>query len=152
MKQTLIFIAILLITLASCKQSDNDSETEQWEVTINIDITEPDPSPFTAYGDVEVTISGTHYTMKGTFTIGNQTHENIILEGTYDGMNATMTTDQIEVQFEFDGTTYTENISWEMESFEITPPNASGHGNIQAIKTPGNIVETGTYTFTAIKK
>ena len=80
--------------------------------------------------------------------MGSLTFEDVVFYGTLSGNKVTMTTKEYQVNFESQGTTYTEHISWVMEPFTVSNDNASNNGTIVAVKTPGNTTESGTFTFT----
>ena len=158
MNRNLKFVFVLTIValvFTACKNNDEDEEnnpapqTQQWEMTINVNITDPDPSPFTITGDVDVTVDGENVTFKGDFINGNLTFEDIVFNGKLNGNVVTMTTSNVSVNYDFQGTTYTENITWTMDPFAVNVDNANGGGDLQAHKTPGDITESGTFTFTA---
>ncbi len=158
MNPKLNFVLVLVVTalvFIGCKNNEEEEDntaapqTQEWEMTINVNITDPDPSPFTITGDVDVTVEGENVTLSGDFINGNLTFEDIVFNGTISGNVVTLTTASVSVDYDFQGTTYTENISWTMDPFAVNVDNANGGGDLQAHKTPGDITETGTFTFTA---
>lgn len=145
------------LLFTSCKNNDNKDDDNNtngsaWDIVININITEPAPSPFFIEGVVDVDISGDQVIFTGDCVNGGLTFENVKFTGLLNGNEVTMTTDEYEVQYVFQDTTYTENLSWEMDPFEVNGNTATGSGNITAVKTPGDITETGTFTFFVEKR
>lgn len=129
--------------------NENSVQTQVWDMLIHINFTYPDTSPFDITGIVDVKLDGNNVTLTGDYTIGALTYEDIVFTGTKSGNKVTMTTTDCEVTFESQGTTYTENISWIMDPFTANLDNASGGGDITALRNPGAVTESGTFTFTA---
>jgi len=150
-----LFLSMLfMLLLWSCKTNEDDpAQTEEWDMEINVNLTEPPPpSPFDITGVAEVEIDDEQVTFTGTYDVGNLTYENVVFHGTVNGNQLTLTTTEYQVTYEFQGTTYTEDISWVLPAFPVSANSATGSGTIVAVKTPGNITESGTFSFTATKK
>lgn len=157
-KSPFLFILLVLsIVLLSCKNNNNNDDDNStnggtWDIVINVNITEPAPSPFSIEGVVDVEVSGDQITFTGDYVNGGLTFDNVTFTGLLNGNEVTMTTEQYEVQYVFQDTTYTENLSWEMGPFVVNGNTASGGGSISAVRTPGNTTESGTFTFTVEKR
>jgi hypothetical protein len=154
MKRPILLMTVLLLLFSTCKKDSDDNsdnggstQTQEWQMEINVDITDPDPSPFDITGNVNIGINGSNITFTGTYTVGNLTFENVVFYGTLSGNKVTMTTNEYQVSFESQGTTYTENISWVMGPFTVSNDSASGNGTIAAVQNPGSNTESGTFTF-----
>jgi len=152
----LSIIIISLFFILSCKKDNSDDNTQEgqgqlWEMEINVDITDPDPSPFKITGDVDILIDGNEVTFTGSYVVGNLTFKNIVFTGVLNGNKVDMTTNEYQVGFDSQGIHYTEVITWDMATFTVSLDSASGNGIISAVKTPGNTIESGTFTFSAWK-
>jgi len=151
------FFILLILTLISCKKDeDNDNPEpppgEAWEMEVTFNITEPATYSFNANCDIDVAQSGNNVTISGTYTIGDLSYDDLVFEGVLNGDQFTLSTNAYQVQYEFDGTTYTEDISMVVPPFTFAGGTASGGGDIDIVTNPGNSVESGTFSFTANKK
>ena len=156
-KTILLFSLITLMGLSSCKKDSNNVTDptiieEKWEILITFYITDPDVYSFTETGDLDVVIEGKNVTITGVYTIGNLTYEDIVFYGTVEDDQFTLDTNTYQVQFEFDGITYTEVLTFTISEYTQTETGATGSGDIHVVKTPGNTTESGTFTFVATKK
>jgi len=154
----LILFMSLVYVFSSCKDNNNNDDDNgganagTWDMDIQVNITEPEPSPFEALGVVDVNIDGNNVTFTGDYTIGNQTHNNLVFYGTFEGNKVTLNTNETVVQFTFNDTLYTEHIAWVMSPFYVDGSSGIGGGTLVATKNPGNTVESGTFTFTVQKR
>ena len=150
---TLVIFAILSLGCNQDKNDDPETQTSKWDMVINVNLTEPPPpSPFDITGVVDVKIEGKQITFTGDFQVGSLIYEDIVFEGILNGNEVTITTALIEVTFESQGTTYSEAITWVLPPFTVNGNAATANGTIEAVKTPGLLTESGTFTFTVNKQ
>ena len=157
LKVIFLFSLITLIGLSSCKKDSNKVTDpsiieEKWEILITFFITDPGVYSFTETGDLDVVIEGEDVTITGVYTIGNLTFEDIVFYGTVKNDQFTLNTNTYQVQFDFDGITYTEVLTFTISEYTQTESGATANGDIHVVKTPGNTTESGTFTFVATKK
>lgn len=152
----LLFI-LFLFTLVSCNKDDendnpNPLKSETWETEVTFNITEPAVYSFLATGDVNLIENGGNVTITGSFTIGDLTYEDLEFQGEINGDMFTLITTNYQVQYEFNGTTYTEDVTLVVPPFLFTDQSASGSGDIEIVTNPGSSVESGTISIAANKK
>ncbi|HPE34849.1 MAG TPA: hypothetical protein PLI65_08640 [Bacteroidales bacterium] len=148
-------VLLLLLSFYSCnKDEENNPSTqeEHYDVELVFNITVPETYTFNATGDIMLKIEGNEATVNGTFDIGQLSYDDLEFKGSLNGDQFTLTTTYYQVQYQFDGVTYTEDITLAVPAFSISGEMITGGGDIEVIKNPGNTTESGTFTFSATKK
>ncbi len=149
----IIFVVVpLSISLTCCsKKSGNDStDSNFYMVDVTYNATSPDI--YTYYGTGEATFYnyGDHGRIEGSVTVGGATFD-AEFEGTISGNTFTVTTTTFQVEYEFNGVTYTETITIDFNAFSILGDEVTATGDYVAVTNPGNTTESGTVTFVATK-
>jgi len=146
-------IAILSLT-PGCKQnkSTDSEEGDLYDIAIQINFTYPEPSSFPITGVIDVKTEGSQVTFDGTYQIGSLTYKDIVFYGTLDGNEVTMNTDSCQVQYIFNDTVVTEDITWDLPPFTVSFGSGGGTGEIVVKKHPMETTESGTFTFTVTRK
>lgn len=148
----LIVIMAALLLVFSCKQKNSDADEDMYDILIHINFTDPEPSAFDITGEVNAKTVGSDVTFTGTYHIGQLTYTNIVFHGTLDGNKVTMNTDSCQVQYTFNDTVVTEDITWNLPPFTVSFGSGAGGGDIVVVKHPMETTESGTFSFTVTRK
>ena len=150
----IFFIFILLLSfLTFCSNGENgndDAVTKYYNVDITYNATFPEVSTYTGEGDATLQDYGDHATIESTITVGGKTF-NADFEGVITGDQFSLNTTTFQVRYEFDGVTYTEDITIDFDDFSVAGENLTITGEYEAVTNPGNTTESGTVTIVATK-
>jgi hypothetical protein len=154
MKTFKIFLILfaLILTFSACKDDDEPNvETQNWEFEAIFNITDPDIYSFTAEGTAVIESDGSTYKILASYTIGQQTFEDITLTGNVVNGEIVIANEVLVIEFEANGVSYTETITFSLPNINTSGTTASGSGPVKIETEPGSTVEEGTLEFEAIK-
>lgn len=154
MKTFKFFLPIFAVILAfsACKDDDEPNvETQNWEFEAIFNITDPDIYSFTAEGVAVIESDGSTYEILATYTIGQLTFEDITLTGDVVDGEIVIANEVLVIEFEANGTNYTETITFSLPNINTSGNTANGSGPLKIETEPGGVVEEGTLEFEATK-
>ena len=141
----------LIIAFSGCNKDDDEPETniQEYAFEVTFNITDPDIYSFVAEGDAMIEITGDAYTITANYTIGNQVFEDIVIEGNLVDGEVVLENEVLVIQFEQNGVTYTETITFSITEMVFELNEVTGSGPVKIEMDPGAIVEEGTMDFIA---
>lgn len=148
-----LFSVIGILTLPCCSGCNGGSDTadsNEYTVDITYNATYPEVSTYYGHGEATLYDYGDHATISGTITVGGSSFD-ADFEGNIEGNNFIPITTNFQVQYEFNGVTYTEDTTIDFNAFSILGDEVSATGEYTAVTNPGNTNESSTVTFVATK-
>jgi len=148
-----LFSVIGILTLPCCSGCNGGSGTadsNEYTVEITYNATYPEVSTYYGHGEATLYDYGDHATISGTITVGGSSFD-ADFEGNIEGNNFIPITTNFQVQYEFNGVTYTEDITIDFDAFNVSGEEVTATGDYTAVTNPDNTTESGTVTFVATK-
>ena len=135
---TVLLLILMFISFTFCSRKGNDdsSETKYYEVQITYNATYPNVCTYYGNGDATLYDYGDHATISGTIAVGQRSFE-AEFQGVLNGDRFTVTTTSFQVQYEFNGVTYTEDITIDFSAFSISGGTVTATGDYTAVTNPG---------------
>ena len=135
---TVLFLMLMFFCVSFCSRKGNDdsSETKYYEVQITYNATYPNVCTYYGNGGATMYDYGDHATITGTLAVGQRSFE-AEFQGALNGDQFIVTTTSFQVQYEFNGVTYTEDITINFSAFSISGGTVTATGDYTAVTNPG---------------
>lgn len=149
-RMIILVFMLLIFCISSCSSSGNgdSAESQDYTVQITYNVNDPEVYTYSGAGAATLQVEGNQVTITGTITVG-QLSFSAEFEGDLDGDQFTLITTNFQVQYDFEGVTYTEDITISFPAFTIAGGIITATGDFIAITNPGATTESGTVTIVA---
>ena len=152
-----LFFLVILLFVPGCNEDDennNDGNQEtEWDFDVEFSTAAYPGITYNAVGTAIYKRTGDNFTITCSYSVGQITHNDIVIEGTInDQGELVFTTTQLLLEFDFGSGIEIEEVNFTVDQVNYSGNQSTGSGTVHQRFLPDGEWEDWTFTYTATKK